>query len=83
MAGVNRDAAEAALDVLGAEPRFEALRAMVLSLAAQVDAEPGNASLWREYRGALRDLMEASDADGDDFGDLLARLAAGSDSPAA
>ena len=42
----------------------EALVALARGLAAAVDAEPGNAALWREYRAAVMALSQAG-ADGD------------------
>lgn len=47
-------------------PEHEALVVMVKALARAVDAEPSNASLWREYRGAVAALMEAAVDDSDD-----------------
>jgi hypothetical protein len=41
-----------------------ATRQMLLSLAAAVDEEPGKASLWREYREALREVLGAEPDDG-------------------
>lgn len=79
----NLPAVDRALSVLGDEPRFAALVEAARGLAAAVDADPQNASLWREYRGALRDVLEASDGGSDEFADLFARLAAGGDSPPA
>ena len=46
----------------------------VRSLAAAVDADPSNASLWREYRGLLADLRELGDGDTDAFAALLESL---------
>ena len=73
-----RDAAERAVSVLGDEPRFAGLRASALRLADVVDANDGNASLWREFINVLRDVLEASDVADDDFadavGDLLAEV---------
>lgn len=46
----------------------EALVALARGLAAAVDAEPGNAALWREYRAAVAAVMQAGvvdDADDD------------------
>jgi len=43
-----------------------ALIAMARGLAAAVDAEPGNAALWREYRAAVTALVEVGVDDADD-----------------
>lgn len=43
-----------------------ALVAAAQHLAAVVDAEPGNASLWKEYRAALASLMEVAGGGIDD-----------------
>lgn len=51
----------------------EALCDAVIGLAAAVDAEPGNASLWREYRGALNDLRSLTDG-GSSFETAMAGL---------
>lgn len=52
-----------------------ALVAACRSLAAAVDDDPGKASLWREYREALSDLMARGAGDGDG-GDALAAFLA-------
>jgi hypothetical protein len=44
----------------------EALVALARGLAAAVDAEPGNAALWREYRAAVAALSELGADDTDD-----------------
>lgn len=44
------------------------------SLAEQVDAEPGNAQMWRQYREALEELVP--DVVGDPATELLAGLRA-------
>ena len=80
MAGRNRkavDATIAALRSLGRlEPVDDALIVAARSLADAVDAEPGHASLWREYRSALSDLRGAggSDETDDEFESVLAAL---------
>jgi hypothetical protein len=43
-------------------------------LADAVDADPSNASLWREYRTAEAALREVNDDGDDEFADLLNRL---------
>ena len=58
------------------EPVDEALVVMAAGIAAAVDADPGNASLWREYRAVelrLREIGGADDAS-DDFSRALAGL---------
>ena len=66
-----------ALRVLGRlEPVDDARVQAVLSLAAQVDAHPENASLWREYRAAEEALRAVGKESGDPFADLLAELSA-------
>lgn len=62
----------AALDLSEAD---SALVAACRSLAAAVDEDPGKASLWREYREALSDLMARGAGDGDG-GDALAAFMA-------
>jgi len=61
---------ESTIAALEAEGRLsdvdEALLAVARGLAEAVDAEPGNASLWREYRAALASLMEAESGNDDD-----------------
>lgn len=44
----------------------EAVVEMCRSLARAVDAEPGNAALFREYRSALDDLREMAASGPDD-----------------
>jgi site-specific recombinase len=44
----------------------EALVALARGLAAAVDADPGNAALWREYRAAVTALSEVGTDDIDD-----------------
>jgi hypothetical protein len=46
------------------------------SLARAVDTDPGNASLWREYRAAEAALHEVRDSESDDERDLVAALSA-------
>ena len=43
-----------------------ALVELALGLADAVDAEPGNAAMWREYRAAVKDLMEVVNGSADD-----------------
>lgn len=54
-----------------------ALVQVVQSLALAVDSEPGNASLWREFRAALDSLMrlgEVNDGGVDEIGSLIEAL---------
>jgi hypothetical protein len=57
-----------------ATPADEAQIAAAELLAAAVDADPLNASLWREYRAALIQLSQigATIGDDDDLDELLA-----------
>jgi len=75
----NVAAAQATVDELHKLGRLEpvdgALVRAVLTLAAAVDDDPGHASLWKEYRGALELLMgRGGDGKVDEFGALLERL---------
>jgi hypothetical protein len=60
--GPNRAALDATLREIEREVP-DVLVQMLRSLADAVDAEPAKASLWREYREALREVL---DAHGDD-----------------
>jgi hypothetical protein len=53
-----------------------ALVEAIRGVARAVDADPANASLWREYRALLADLRELGDGDSDAFAELLASLRA-------
>lgn len=68
---------EATLEALGGRvlPEHAALVAAARGLAAACEVDPGKAALWAEYRGAIRDLMEAT-ADGgvDELEALFAEL---------
>jgi len=70
MAGRNERAVNATLKELKANTTLDvvprALVELVRSLAAAVDAEPGNAALFREYRASLDDLREAASTATDD-----------------
>lgn len=76
--GRNRSAVEltvAALQELGRVEKVDSARvAAAQALADAVDADPGNASLWREYRAALESLRQVGDGGSDEFGKLLASL---------
>jgi hypothetical protein len=50
-------------------------------LAEAVDAEPSNASLWREFRAALADLrgVGADDSDRDEISEIIEALRGGSE----
>jgi hypothetical protein len=53
-----------------------AIRQAALSLADAVDAEPGNASLWREFRAVIETLRSigATEEDDDEVTLILAAL---------
>lgn len=78
MAGSNRIAVDTTLKSLEASGKVggvnEALVQLVRSLADAVDRDPQNASLWREYRGAVGDLLKLGSDDTDAFADLVTRL---------
>lgn len=78
MAGSNREAVDTTLKVLEEGGKLDgasqALVQLVRSLADSVDRDPQNASLWREYRGAVSDLLKLGANDGDAFTDLVTRL---------
>ena len=71
----NVAAADLTIDALRAAGRLETIdKARVTafrSLARAVDADPSNASLWREYRAAELVLREARNDDDYDFAKLL------------
>jgi len=76
--GTNLEAAESTVSALIAAGRLEqvddARVTTLLNLARAVDADPGNASLWREYRQAEAALREVNDGGADAFADLLREL---------
>lgn len=78
--GRNRTAAEMtvhALRELGRLDTVDEARVVTLvALADAVDADPANASLWREYRAAESALRELSAGDVDEFAALLDSLSA-------
>lgn len=78
MAGANRRAVNATLKWLKEKMRAEdeALAQLARSLADAVDKEPGNAALWREYRGAISTLLELAKDDTDSYADFIERLRA-------
>lgn len=43
---------------------------MVESLALAVDSDPGNASLWREFRAALDSLLKVGEVNNDDADEI-------------
>ena len=49
---------------------------MVESLALAVDSDPGNASLWREFRAGLETLMKVGEVNDDDADEISVILAA-------
>lgn len=79
-AGRNRIAVDASIATLTELSRLEAIDAARVAaartLADAVDADPTNASLWREYRAAEQALREDQDTSGDEFAQLLADLSA-------
>lgn len=72
----------AALNRMGVlHEEHSALVQVVDSLALAVDSDPGNASLWREFRAALDSLMKLGDTDdgnGDELTQILAAFRGGS-----
>lgn len=65
--GTNREAAAETVAALRVTGRLEqadcALELAFLTLAAAVDADPANASLWREYRAFEARLRSTGDSD--------------------
>ncbi len=63
------------------EPIDEPLVQTVVTLAAAVDSEPGNASLWREYRAAVVDLRALNSAgnNDDEIGRIIAAIRGGAE----
>lgn len=58
-------------------PEHSAVVAMVEGLASSVDEEPGNASLWREFRAALETLRQIGlegEQDEDEISVIIAAL---------
>lgn len=78
MAQTNAEAAGITLQALADLGRLEAVDAAkvqaIRTLASAVDMDPANASLWREYRAALADLLEVTDGGVDEFTELLRSL---------
>jgi hypothetical protein len=76
----NQGAAEATIRALRQAGRLEAvddaLVAGFRTIAAAVDADPGNASLWREYRAFEARLRETGDHVDDDLADVLRAMSA-------
>lgn len=73
----NLSAVDRMLESVGSSDDFAAEVELARGLAGQVDLNPDDANLWREYRMALKALREAMS--GDDsvdapVVDLLARL---------
>ena len=65
------------LEALGDQPKASAVVALVQGLASLLDADPNaDAEIWREYRMALKTLMEVAgggDID-DNVRDLIDRM---------
>ena len=78
--GRNRNAVELTILALHNLGRLEAIDsakvATAQTVADAVDADPTNASLWREYRAAEQSLRESNDTTADEFAQLLAALSA-------
>jgi hypothetical protein len=76
--GRNRQAAEAVIEALRLAGRLEPVDsvrvATLQTLADAVDADPVNASLWREYRAAEAALREVRDDGNDELAQILNRL---------
>ncbi len=76
--GRNRAAAEATIAVLRdaghLNPVDSARIATLQALADAVDADPDNASLWREYRAAEASLREVHDETDEELPGLIAGL---------
>ena len=76
--GRNRDAAEQTIAALQSVGRLEVIDsarvATFRTLADAVDADPVNASLWREYRAAEHTLREVTDDVDDELTQILGRL---------
>jgi len=75
----NVEAISATVAALRTAGRLEdadsALVVMALGLAGAVDADPSNASLWREYRATEARLRETGGAEAsDEFTQALAKL---------
>jgi len=76
--GRNRNAADATITALRSAGRLELIDSarisMLQTLADGVDADPMNASLWREYRAAETALREVTDDGNDELTEILGRL---------
>lgn len=76
--GTRTEALEATLQCLRAAGRLEpvdAARVDVLrGLAAAVEAKPYEPGLWREYRAALSEVLDADSAADDDLAEAVAAI---------
>ena len=76
--GRNRIAADATIAALRSAGRLELIDSarisMLQTLADGVDADPVNATLWREYRAAETALREVTDDGNDELTEILGRL---------
>ena len=76
--GRNRIAADATITALRSAGRLELIDSarisMLQTLADGVDADPVNATLWREYRAAETALREITDDGTDELAEILSRL---------
>lgn len=74
----NVDALAETLGHLRTVGRIEAVDAAGVqaleSMAAALDRDPSNAALWRQYRDALKDLLEADDDADSSLADALAEI---------
>lgn len=75
---VNTAALSRTLDALRAAGRLEPIDAarvqMLRSLAAAVDERPYSDRLWREYREALSEVLDADDAADDSLAEAVAAI---------
>lgn len=76
----NREAIDVVIGALGAAGRLEAADEAIVvaarSLADAVDADPGNASLWREYRAIEQRLRSTGEASSNGLDAVLATMRA-------
>ena len=76
--GRNRIAAEETIAALRSAGRLETIDSARITtfqtLADAVDADPVNASLWREYRAAETALREVNDDGNTELTEILSRL---------
>lgn len=75
--GPVRSAVEASLGAMDGVDggKWSARVAALRALADAVDAEPLNASLWREFRAVEASVMEMRDDDGSELDDIIRSFA--------